>query len=69
MCRRIRRRSGSRLTHKCFSKGHLISKDPNDTSVANFWVKQMTRYISTLREKFDGEQAEFCNSLDDYVGQ
>ena len=39
-------------TQKCFSKGHLISKDPNDTSVANFWVKQMTRYTLTLRDNF-----------------
>ena len=69
MRRRIWRRSGSRLTQKCFSKGHSTSKDPNDASVANFWVKQMTRYTLTLRAKFAREQAEFCKSLDEYVAQ
>ena len=56
-------------TQRCFAKGQLTSQDPHDTSVANFWLRQMTQYTLTLKANFTGDPAEFCNSLEDWVSQ
>jgi hypothetical protein len=56
-------------THNSFLKGALVSKDPNDTTVAVFWVRQMTRFTLGLQKSWKGPPEEFAASLDEYVSQ
>ena len=57
------------MTKKAFEERKLISCEESDATTANFWIKAMTCHVLSALRKFNGDKAEFVNTLDEYAAQ